>query len=215
MPTLRCAIGRRLGYPLFLAHAKEHVFVRWDDPSTGERFNFDGTSPGFTALDDAHYLDHPVPLTTDDLLQFPSYLKNIPTRSQELALMLGERGQCLLFNLRFLESMISLQYAVAADPDNRHLKDNWAISTMLYEAYSAAQNKAISKARTRFPLRYIRILPSNTPWRKAGYKTADRVLLAIRRLYPENHSAQKLLDHSLFLPQIITKKLTRNVWWVK
>jgi len=188
MPTLLCAIGRRLGYPLFMVQAKEHTFIRWDDPTTGERFNFDGTSPGFTPHDDEYYLDHPVPLTTEDLMYFPGYLKNMATRSEELALMLGERGQCLQFNLRPLEAMISLQYAVAADPENRLLKDNWAISTMLHEAFSAAQNKAISKDRTHYPLRYVRVLPSSTPWKKAAYRTADRVLFELRKLYPENHS---------------------------
>jgi hypothetical protein len=142
MPTLLCAIGRRVGYPLFLVQSKEHTFIRWDDPSTGERFNFDGTSKGFSAHDDAHYLDHPVPLKMEDFIRFPRYMKNMTTRRQELALMLGERAQCLMFNLRPLESLIAFQYANAVDPDNRLLEENWAFATEVQKAFDAEHKRA-------------------------------------------------------------------------
>ena len=34
MPILYIAIGRRLGYPLYLVQAREHFFVRWEEPGT-------------------------------------------------------------------------------------------------------------------------------------------------------------------------------------
>ena len=38
LPFLYVAVGRRLGFPLFIAQAKEHLFVRWDgDCTLGER----------------------------------------------------------------------------------------------------------------------------------------------------------------------------------
>ncbi len=48
MPVLYCAIGRRLGWPLKLVFAKEHVFCRWDEgpalcsstATTAKRFGY-------------------------------------------------------------------------------------------------------------------------------------------------------------------------------
>jgi regulator of sirC expression with transglutaminase-like and TPR domain len=58
MPLLYIAIGRRLGYPLFLVETKEHFFVRWE--GAGERFNIDATSPGFVSRDtDDYYREWP------------------------------------------------------------------------------------------------------------------------------------------------------------
>ena len=48
MPVLYVAIGRRLGYPLKLVEAYQHLFVRWDEAG-GERFNIECTCPGFRA----------------------------------------------------------------------------------------------------------------------------------------------------------------------
>lgn len=44
MPILYVAVGRRLGYPMTLVLAKQHVFCRWD--GDGERFNIEGASDG-------------------------------------------------------------------------------------------------------------------------------------------------------------------------
>ncbi len=48
-PVIYAAIGRRLGYPIKLVHAKQHTFCRWDERD-GERFNIEATSPGLTQL---------------------------------------------------------------------------------------------------------------------------------------------------------------------
>ena len=54
MPILYIAIGRRLGYRLYLAQAREHYFVRWEEPGS-ERFNIEATTLGFTPRDDEHF----------------------------------------------------------------------------------------------------------------------------------------------------------------
>lgn len=51
MPVLYIAVGRRLGYPLYLVQAREHFFVRWEEEG-GERFNIEATSLGFVPRDD-------------------------------------------------------------------------------------------------------------------------------------------------------------------
>ena len=126
-----------LGYPLYIVEAKEHTIVRWDDPKSGERFNFDGTSHGFIAHDDLYYLNRPVPLTETDRKHHPRYLKNL-TREQEIALMIRERAQCMMYNLRPFEALIAYEYADAFDPENFLLESNWAIATVVQKAFDTA-----------------------------------------------------------------------------
>lgn len=95
MPVLYIAIGRRLGYPLFLVKAKEHLFCRWQ--GQGDRFNIEATSPGFVSLPDDEYLRFPKRLSSDDL-QTGVYLHNL-TRVEEVAHFAAERGNCCLDNL--------------------------------------------------------------------------------------------------------------------
>ena len=68
MPVLYVAIGRRLGYPLHLVHAREHFFVRWEEPR-GERFNIEATTLGFTPRDDDHYRHWPKPIRDEEIRQ--------------------------------------------------------------------------------------------------------------------------------------------------
>lgn len=41
LPVLYMAIGHRLGYPIRAVTVPKHIFCRWDDPTTGERFNIE------------------------------------------------------------------------------------------------------------------------------------------------------------------------------
>jgi hypothetical protein len=63
LPVLYVAVGRRLGYPLKLVTAKNHLFVRWDDPSPTRRFNFDATGEGMTMRTDEYYRRWPLPIS--------------------------------------------------------------------------------------------------------------------------------------------------------
>ena len=49
------AVGRRLGYPMYVAQTPEHSWARWD--GEGERFNIEASNPGggFTDFEDQHY----------------------------------------------------------------------------------------------------------------------------------------------------------------
>jgi hypothetical protein len=53
MPVLAVAVGRRLGYPLYLVNAKGHLFCRWDDGS--QRFNIEVSGEGLNNYDDEYY----------------------------------------------------------------------------------------------------------------------------------------------------------------
>jgi hypothetical protein len=46
MPVVYVAVGRRLGYPLKLVQTKAHLFVRWENAGTNERFNIEATARG-------------------------------------------------------------------------------------------------------------------------------------------------------------------------
>ena len=80
MALLYIAVGRRLGYPLYLVRTKEHFFARWDEEG-GERFNIECTSPGFSPRDDEYYRQWPKPLTTDDL-GLGIFLRNLRPREE-------------------------------------------------------------------------------------------------------------------------------------
>lgn len=92
LPVVYAAVGRRLGYPLRLVKAKGHLFNRWDDPATGERFNFDGaTRPGsVNTHPDDYYRVWPSPVNEDEEWQF-GYLKSLTARD-ELAKCIGTRA---------------------------------------------------------------------------------------------------------------------------
>lgn len=94
MPVLYAAIGRRLGYPIKLAFAMEHVFCRWDDGH--ERFNIEATARGFVSHSDDEYLVWPKPIAAA-CLESGRFLRNL-SRREELALFFGLRGDCCLDN---------------------------------------------------------------------------------------------------------------------
>lgn len=64
LPVLMVAIGRRLGYPMFLCHAPGHVFCRWEglnSPNTAwrERHNIDYNGDDLNVHDDEYYRHWP------------------------------------------------------------------------------------------------------------------------------------------------------------
>jgi hypothetical protein len=101
-PVLYVALGRRLGYPMYLAIAKGHVFAKWVSPDSGEHFNIDALGHGLNTPPDEHYLTWPRPLTSRDLAT-GDFLR--PLRPQEeLSLFLCTRGHCLADNGRLDEA---------------------------------------------------------------------------------------------------------------
>ena len=90
MPVLYLAIGRRLGYPLYLVETYSHFFVRWQSPDGKDRFNFEGTH-GVGVHDDAYLANWPKKLNKEELKY---YLKNL-TSAEELSIFLQIRGDCL------------------------------------------------------------------------------------------------------------------------
>ena len=117
MPVLYVAVGRRLDYPMYLALAKAHVFARWDDPESGERFNIEGAGEGFSSYPDAHYRTWPMTLTQADLAT-GHYLTSL-TPAEELAVFLAARGHCLEDTGRLPEARLAYARAHRLDPKSR------------------------------------------------------------------------------------------------
>ncbi|MEX0936828.1 MAG: hypothetical protein WDZ59_03130 [Pirellulales bacterium] len=119
LPVAFAAIGRRLGYPVRLVHAKAHLFVRWDDP-TGDsgfppgRVNIEGACEGMDSLSDEYYTTWPMPIEPQELTS-GQYLHSL-SPSEELAFFLSVRGNCLQDNARFEEAAQAYQYACAFAP---------------------------------------------------------------------------------------------------
>lgn len=103
MPVLYAAVGRRLGYPIKLVEAKEHIFCRWDGED-GERFNIEATARGFHDPSDDYYQTFPVPLSARDLAS-GLYLRSLTPR-EELALFLGQRGSCCFDHLQLHQAAL-------------------------------------------------------------------------------------------------------------
>lgn len=120
LPVLFAAVGRRLGYPLRLVRSPYHLFVRWDDKQTGERFNLEATTRGFTTHPDEYYLTWPVHTPRAEIISAGD-LKNLTPR-EELANILIQRAGCLAANRRFAEATDVCAWAHRLAPhQSRHL----------------------------------------------------------------------------------------------
>lgn len=125
MPVLYVAIGRRLGYPMFLVRAKRHVFCRWD--GWGERVNMDGsTSSGIGFPDDKYYHDWPEPLRAKEL-DSGDYLTSL-TPARELAHSLYTRALCLAMHRRFPEALEAFLSAARWAPDDHLIRKHLRIT---------------------------------------------------------------------------------------
>jgi regulator of sirC expression with transglutaminase-like and TPR domain len=114
LPVLYLTLGRRLGYPLHLVRANEHLFVRWEEP--GERFNIECTSPGFEPRTDQHYLRFPTPPSEAELATGLLF-RNLSPR-ETAGEFLAQRGHVLLDHLRVDEALGAYRQAWALDPGN-------------------------------------------------------------------------------------------------
>jgi hypothetical protein len=91
--VLYVAIGRRIGYPMHLVSAKEHLFARWDD-GKGTRVNLEAANAGgFTSHPDSYYRTWPKPISPEEE-KAGGYLRNLNT-AESLAVFLTTRAACL------------------------------------------------------------------------------------------------------------------------
>lgn len=85
IPVLFVALGRRLHYPVYLAHTKGHLYCRWDDGQ--ENFNIEVTGRGVDTPPDSHYKGPPFNPSEDDIKN-EGMLRNLTNR-ESLAVFLS------------------------------------------------------------------------------------------------------------------------------
>jgi len=102
MPVFEAAIARRLGYPVYLAEASNHLYLQWIDGST--KFNIEATSPGgLNEHPDDFYRHWPHEVSPQDAEKF-YYFKPLSPRD-ELALFLSNRTSMLLYQGEWMPAM--------------------------------------------------------------------------------------------------------------
>jgi hypothetical protein len=114
LPVFWTALGRRLGYPLYMSNTLLHFFTRWE--KDGERFNFEGSQNGCAIDDDEHYRNFPVKVDEAKIERL-GLLKSF-TRKEELMHFLITRGACLHANGRLDEAKRTYELAVTCFPSN-------------------------------------------------------------------------------------------------
>jgi hypothetical protein len=119
MPVLYVAIGRRLGYPVTLVSAKDHLFVRWQRSGTSGHENIEGTSRGFTFHPDDYYQNWRGITEAD--IKSGVHLKSL-TPAQELAIFLMTRGGAFQYHKRLPEAAVAYAHAGTLWPENREVK---------------------------------------------------------------------------------------------
>ncbi len=157
MPVLYVAVGRQLDYPLYLVQAREHIFVRWEEPG-GERFNVEATTLGFTPRDDEHYRHWPRPIRDEDV-RHGVFLRNLTPREEEAA-FLRERGQCWLDHLWTEPAMRAFAEAARMHPRLPGVQCAWAIASVLDRAVKYFGREGLFAT----PAAEIQLPPSEQPW---------------------------------------------------
>jgi hypothetical protein len=126
MPVLYTAVGRRLGYPIKLALAKQHVFCRWDDGK--ERFNIEAAgNGGIDYPPDDYYRKWPIAISDADM-KSGEFLKSLSPQ-EELASFLLQRASCLQAHHRTNEERACLAEALQLMPNSRTLQMAFRTST--------------------------------------------------------------------------------------
>jgi regulator of sirC expression with transglutaminase-like and TPR domain len=128
LPVLYVAVGRRLGYPLKLVTAKNHLFVRWD--GAGERLNIEATTQGLTTFEDDYYRRWPFPMTPEEE-QVERHLTSL-SPAEEVSVFLSLRTQCLLAAGRWDEALSSQEQACRLTPysaNQREILERLSIQT--------------------------------------------------------------------------------------
>lgn len=156
LPVAYAAVGRRLGYPVKLVCAREHVFCRWEgidspNPAWRDRFNFDGAGAGFSIDPDEFYLSWPSK-SYPDQVQMCGWLESL-TPQEELSVFMAGRGAVLSHvNRDFGGALVAYAHAARLRPASsqsvdrvRYILDD--IYKDIVEAKSDAYRQMVARLR--------------------------------------------------------------------
>jgi hypothetical protein len=124
MPVLVAAIGRRLGYPVSLAGAKLHLYVRYEDYN-GKHFNIEPTvTEGFlTPADDDYKNGNGRFPANDEEIKDYGWLRPYSNK-EALSQFLGNRGVCLGDAKRYDEAREMFIRSASCAPDTPLRRQN-------------------------------------------------------------------------------------------
>jgi hypothetical protein len=162
MPVVYVAVARRLGYPVRLVEAREHLFFRWDDargvliewehPETRfwippDRFNVEGAGEGIAYYPDSHYIQWPRLWKEADFAH-GRYLRSM-TRKEELASFLVLRGECYWEYRNWSDALQAYFYACKLVPEDRRYGWLHARCARRYEEWCEAERERLLEINER------------------------------------------------------------------
>jgi hypothetical protein len=100
LPVLYVAVAQRLGYPVSLAAAKGHLYVRYEDGD--EHLNVEATSIGYNSFPDDYYRKWPYPMNDAEAREYG--LLRPKTKAEMFGAFLIIRAQTLTSAKRFDEA---------------------------------------------------------------------------------------------------------------
>jgi hypothetical protein len=126
LPVVYAAVGRRLGYPIRLVSTRGkksgHLFCRWDDPATGERFNIEAAGRGLTTPGDDYFRAGLYDLSPQAEAE-GCHLRSMTPR-MELAGFLGDRAWRWEDVGDWWRCVDSWAWAAALVPENVHKRNS-------------------------------------------------------------------------------------------
>lgn len=155
MPAVYLAVGRRLGYPLKLVAALQHLFFRWD--GRGERFNVEATSDRIDAPPDDHYRRGRFQIDFDQEVYY-RFLAPLTPR-EELACFLVQRGYMWAFAGDYKQALEAIAWCCRA-AGTRNRSYEWILVGFLEKL-----RERIEAARPpNFPAMKVQWPPRRHPW---------------------------------------------------
>jgi len=131
LPVLYVAVAQRLGYPVSLASARGHFYVRYDDGP--EHLNVDATTLGFKTETDEFYRHWPQPVSDEEARTYG--LLRPMTKGEILGSFLTIRAATLTSMKRFAEAAATWKEAA------RFLPDSPALKRIVERAFARAKNE--------------------------------------------------------------------------
>jgi hypothetical protein len=156
LPVVYIAAGWRLGYPMTIATAYQHMYTRWD--GGGDCFNIECTSNGFVSHPDDYYRNWPKSLTDEQVKNYEALVSLSPR--QTMAHSMAHRGLCWRAHGCYREAVGAFAAACELAPDA------WNHSALLVEAMNAWDRElrklmvpGFPRMTLRFPQRWFNGIP--------------------------------------------------------
>jgi hypothetical protein len=196
LPVLYAAIGRKLGYPIKLVHAKAHLFLRWDDGA--EKINLETSGRGLSVYPDDHYRQWPLPMTAEEE-KGGFFLKNL-TPEEELAGFLQNRAMVLMIAKRYDEAREALKLASKAAPHWSHL-DGMFMRNLDFAQYGPPKPMVVGFGEPRIVGPYadgLRSIIEHTEYTRELLRRREQARLEAEMLQLQRPKASELPSTALW-----------------